>query len=40
MDLAKGFGTINYKLLVAKLNAYGFRKETDFQLIKEQNTKS
>ena len=30
MDLSKGFGTINYKLLVAKLNVYGFSKESDF----------
>ena len=30
MDLSKGFGTINYKILVAKLNAYGFSKETNF----------
>ena len=30
MDLSKGFCTINYKILVAKLNAYGFSKETNF----------
>ena len=30
MGLSKAFNAINYKLLVAKLNAYGFSKETDF----------
>ena len=28
MDVSKAFGTINYKLLVAKRNAYGLSKET------------
>ena len=28
MDLSKAFDTINYKLSVAKFNAYGFSKET------------
>ena len=28
MDLSKAFDAINYKLLVAKLNTYGFGKET------------
>ena len=28
MGLSKAFNAINYKLLVAKLNAYGFSKET------------
>ena len=28
MDLSKALDTINNKLLAAKLNAYGFRKET------------
>ena len=28
MDLSKGFETINYELLVVKINAYGFSNET------------
>ena len=28
MNLSTAFDTINYKLLVAKLNAHGFSKET------------
>ena len=28
MDLSKAFDIINYHLLVAKRNAYGFNKET------------
>ena len=28
MDLSKAFGKINYKMLAAKRNAYGFSKET------------
>ena len=28
MDLSKAFGTIGYELLVTKLNAYRFSKET------------
>ena len=27
MDFSKAFGTINHELLIAKLHAYGFRKE-------------
>ena len=28
MDLSEAIDTVNYKLLVAKLNAHGFSKET------------
>ena len=31
MDLSKTFNTINYELLVAKLNTYGFSKEMIFR---------
>ena len=31
MDLSNAFNTINYELLVAKLNTYGFSKEMIFR---------
>ena len=33
MDLSKAFNTINYELLVVKLNIYGFSKEIIFRYL-------
>ena len=34
MDLSKPFGTLNHELLIAKLHAYGFGKESSVLLLR------